>query len=356
MSVRIKDIAEKAGVSTGTVDRVIHKRGNVKKDVRERVEQVMSDLGYRRNFIASTLAYNRKLRIEALIYKDDPYWDQIKAGIERAQTATAHYGTRININYADQADPSVFAHMSRCILDTCPDAVLFAPLFMKEGVDLLQACHHSSIPAVLINSELDAGGALCYIGQNSYQSGQVAARLLNFGIHRKATALLLNLDADVQSAKHLRDKEQGFRDYFDQKQRAEIRVITKNVCFYNDKVRLKTFLQKLLTRYTDLAGIFVTNSRAHKMVECLAELNRDDLLVVGFDLIPDNVTYLRKQRIDFLINQNPILQGYLGIMNIVNHLLLRQEVATLQYLPLDIVVIENVEYYQQNMQALPIVV
>ena len=355
MTIRIKDIAEKAGVSTGTVDRVIHKRGNVKKDVRERVELVMSELGYKRNFIASTLAYNRTLRISALIFNSDPYWTQIKEGIEKAQDATSHYGVRISLHYADQRDPKVFGNLAKAILTSRPDAILFAPLFLGEGLKLLRACRRKSIPAVLINTDLDDPGALCYIGQNSYQSGQLAAKLLHFGIHGEATALLLNLDADSQNAKHLKDKEQGFRDYFVEKHSKDIQVVSRNFADYDDKGKLKKFLSETFALYPDLAGIFVTNSRTYKLIECLEELEHEDIKLVGFDLISENLTYLRKNRINFLINQNPVLQGYLGIMNIVNHLLLKQEISPLQYLPLDIVVIENCDYYEQSSYTLPIV-
>jgi LacI family transcriptional regulator len=47
--------------------------------------------------------------------------------------------------------------------------------------------------------------------------------------------------------------------------------------------------------------------------------------------------------IDFLINQNPVEQGYLGITCLFNHLLLKTTVEKVQYLPLDIVVTENVD-------------
>jgi LacI family transcriptional regulator len=73
MRIRIKDIADKAGVSVGTVDRVIHKRGNVSAKVKAKVERVMTELGYRRNIIASTLAYNRTLRIAVLIFNNSDY-------------------------------------------------------------------------------------------------------------------------------------------------------------------------------------------------------------------------------------------------------------------------------------------
>ena len=53
--VRIKDVAKKAGVSTGTMDRVIHNRGRVAPVVNKRVLEVMKELGFQHNLIASTL-------------------------------------------------------------------------------------------------------------------------------------------------------------------------------------------------------------------------------------------------------------------------------------------------------------
>ena len=357
MTVRIKDIAAKAGVSTGTVDRVIHKRGNVKPDVQARVEQVMSELGYQRNFIASTLAYNRTLHIATLIFNGkDSYWRQIKAGIDRAQEASSHYGVRITHYFGDQNDPQEFAKQANKILEARPDAVLFAPLFLQEGLNFLDACHTRNIPVVLINTELQAPGALCYIGQDSYQSGHLAARLLHFGIKNEATALLLNLDADSQNAQHLKDKERGFREYFAENHEQDIKIISRNFSKYDQDDSLLAFLSTLLQSNPNLAGIFITNSRAYRIVECLEKLKRSDLVIVGFDLIPENVAHLRNNKIDFLINQNPLLQGYLGIMNIVNYVLLKKEITQLQYLPLDVVVTENCAYYEQSNYALPLVI
>ncbi len=356
MTVRIKDIARKAGVSTGTVDRVLHNRGNVSRKVRERVERVMSELGYKRNLIASTLAYNRTIRIAVLIFDpEDPYWHQIKSGIERAQEATLHYGVQITTYFGDQRDPYAFQCAANKILDSRPDAVLFASLFLDEGLAFYQACFKRSIPVVLINTEIPAPKALCYIGQDSYQSGMVAARLIHFAIPNRTTALLVNLDADSPSAQHLMDKERGFRNYFDQHPDHHCQVVTLNFPHYHQPEALLAFLKDTFQEYPNLAGIFVTNSRAYKIVPCLKHLQQD-VVLVGFDLINENLDYLRSGEIDFLINQNPVLQGYLGIMNIINHLLRQQEIVPLQYLPLDIVVVENCEYYQKSSYALPVVV
>ena len=57
--IRIKDIAERAGVSVGTVDRVLHKRPNVSKSALEKVEKALKEMDYKPNMYASALAYNK---------------------------------------------------------------------------------------------------------------------------------------------------------------------------------------------------------------------------------------------------------------------------------------------------------
>ena len=54
--IRIKDIAEMAGVSVGTVDRVLHGRQNVSKLALEKVEKVLEEINYIPNHYASALA------------------------------------------------------------------------------------------------------------------------------------------------------------------------------------------------------------------------------------------------------------------------------------------------------------
>jgi len=42
----VKEIAELAGVSIGTVDRVLHSRGRVSRSTRERIETIIKDTGF----------------------------------------------------------------------------------------------------------------------------------------------------------------------------------------------------------------------------------------------------------------------------------------------------------------------
>ena len=57
---RIKDIAELSGVSTGTVDRILHERGKVSEDARKKVEKILKEIDYQPNLIARSLALKKK--------------------------------------------------------------------------------------------------------------------------------------------------------------------------------------------------------------------------------------------------------------------------------------------------------
>jgi hypothetical protein len=54
-NIRIKDIAQLAGVSVGTVDRVLHSRGRVSDDALKKVLAVLDQIDYKPNLIARTL-------------------------------------------------------------------------------------------------------------------------------------------------------------------------------------------------------------------------------------------------------------------------------------------------------------
>src|ERR1700755_1004380 len=96
-NARIKESAIRAGVSTGTVDRVIHNRGRVAPDVQKRVLEILKEMSYEPNLIARALGSKKEYRIAALIPNPitDPYWLGPKEGIEKAEAGVKQYGINI---------------------------------------------------------------------------------------------------------------------------------------------------------------------------------------------------------------------------------------------------------------------
>jgi len=88
--IRIKDIAERAGVSVGTVDRVLHNRPNVSPKALEKVNKALAEMDYKPNMYASALAYNKSYRFYILIpkHESEAYWQEVEEG---AQSACERY-------------------------------------------------------------------------------------------------------------------------------------------------------------------------------------------------------------------------------------------------------------------------
>jgi|YelNatPaOPRAMG01_1025707.scaffolds.fasta_scaffold07711_9 DNA-binding LacI/PurR family transcriptional regulator len=87
-TIKLRDIAEKAGVSIATASRVINGAGNVSEEIKKRVLKVTEELGYRPNAIARSLATRKTGNIGVLISKVinplplDPFYSVIFQSIE----------------------------------------------------------------------------------------------------------------------------------------------------------------------------------------------------------------------------------------------------------------------------------
>ena len=99
--IRIKDIAERAGVSVGTVDRVLHNRPNVSAPARQRVEQALKEMEYKPNAYASALAYNREYTFYFLmpIHASEAYWEEIEEGADKAVDAFRDFHVNVKMLY-----------------------------------------------------------------------------------------------------------------------------------------------------------------------------------------------------------------------------------------------------------------
>lgn len=82
----MEEIARTAGVSIGTVDRVVHNREGVSEKTRKRVLSVIDEIGYKPNIYASILSRKKTFCIVAIIpyFQTGEYWELVYRGITRA--------------------------------------------------------------------------------------------------------------------------------------------------------------------------------------------------------------------------------------------------------------------------------
>jgi LacI family transcriptional regulator len=112
------------------------------------------------------------------------------------------------------------------------------------------------------------------------------------------------------------------------------------------KKRLYKSLDNALQNYSNTEGIFVTNSRAFKVAQYLNDRKRQDILLIGYDLVEENLNFLENGTINFLIGQKPEEQGYKSVMAMFNTLIAGKNIERINYSPIDIIMKENIDYYR----------
>jgi LacI family transcriptional regulator len=344
--IRIKDIAEKANVSIGTVDRVIHNRSEVSKTTREKILTVIKELNYEPNLIARSLATKKKNTFAVLIpyfTEDNTYWRTPMEGIEKAGTEIRDYGVRLVKFLFDQYNVDSFKKESKKVLKILPDAVLLAPVFYKESLSFVKKCESANIPYLFIDSNIKNQNNISYIGQDSFQSGYLAARLLSYGLTGSLNFMIIHVARETENTNHLRQREEGFRFFFKNNSRFRNTQIKHIFIPGSEKDVTSRILKSCFHEKTD--GVFVT-SNAHKVAGIMAKNKLSDIRFTGYDLTPDNLKFLEQGVIDFLICQKPFEQGYQGVFSLFNHLVLKKQVNKNSYVPIDIITRENYRYYK----------
>lgn len=343
-NIRIKDIAKLAGVSAGTVDRVLHNRGRVSEDALKKITEVMEQIDYKPNLIARTLGSNKKYSIGVLIPDPslDPYWEQANEGIDLAIAEWSQYGVNISLFFFDLYDKDSFPETARRMLDAGLDGIVAAPIFYQEALPVFQLFKEKELPYVLFNTNLPEVKPMSFIGQNLYQSGRVGAELMNIGQKEPGTFAVLHIDEDIHDSVHLSEKEKGFRDFFTEKKKP-FRIID-----FSLNPKEETFRNQLKGLLTDpeLKGVFVSTSKGTSVAASLIkEFGKRDIRLIGYDLLEENLKFLREGIIDFLINQNPKRQVNLGISHLINHLMFKRSAPEKDLFPLEVITPENVDSY-----------
>jgi len=347
--VRLKDIAVKAALSIGTVDRVLHNRGRVSEESKKKVNEAIAALEYKPNMIARGLATSKSYHIAIIVqeYHNDSYWESLINGVNQAYDNIKAFGFSIDIIVFDPSKKGDLLRYKKTLANGNYSALLLAPTLRDDAHEVLNLCDKMNIPYVLINTNISrlSEGCLSFVGHDSYQSGGLAAKLFSLMTAKNDGLAILHMEKEVDHSMHMIQKQEGFKNFFNSGQHEPRNLIIDRVSFNKDKIDIHNSLKKLLTEHKSLKGIFVTTSRAHLLAEALRSLDRDDLLIVGYDLIAENLVALDNYERLILINQNPERQGYEGLFTLFDHLFRKRQIVLNQLLPMDVVTKENISNY-----------
>ncbi len=231
--------------------------------------------------------------------EDDPFWDRVRKGAEAAAAKDD-----IELTYVSDPDPAGQAKLVREAVRDGVDGIaltLAKPQAMKGPVDEARA---ADIPVVGLNSGLDewqSAGLPAFFGQDESVAGRAVGEKLNELKGRHALCVVhergnVGLEARCAGVKKTfgGTTENLYVDGTDK--RAVSGVLTA-------RLRQDTTIDQIVTNGADFALT---------AVDAVAEAD-SDARVATFDLSSELVEAVRGGKVQFAVDQQPYLQGYLAV-------------------------------------------
>ena len=348
--IRIKDIAEKAGVSVGTVDRVLHNRPNVSKKALERVNKALEEMEYKPNMYASALAYNRTYTFVMFVprHNSEAYWQEVEEGANKAEELRRDFQINLKYVHYKRFDNEDFERGARECMEYEPDGVVIVPAGMEPTRKLTEKLHHDGIPFVMLDSYMPDLHPLSFFGQDSFCSGYFAAKMLMLIASNEKQIMLMRQTHDgMVTTKQQANREVGFR-HFMLDHYPNIKIVELNLPLEGDKRSYRLALDNFFKQYPDIHHCITLNSKAHIIGEYFLANNLRDKQVMGYDMVPKNAECLRQGSISFIIAQHGYQQGYSCIETLFKAVVMKQQVEPINYMPIELLTKENCEFYRRT--------
>ena len=344
--ITILDIARRTGLSKGTVDRVLHHRGEVSRRSYDKVMAAIEELGYEPNVYASLLAKGQNHLIAILIPAHGPgtFWELAAAGIDKAAASVGTLGVQAQHFEYDQYDIESFRSACARVLEAGPSGVVIAPMFQDETEVFTARLRERDIPFVYIDSKPDTDGYLAYFGMPLYKSGYLCADQLTGGFAVPGVLIVrIRRDRQQQSDPTI-NRRAGFMDYM--LEHSPECALSNVFIDPNDPAGIEGTLDGWFREHSDIHHIVMFNSRIHLLVPWLDSHPDPHRRVVGFDNLKANMDALRAGTVSCLIAQHPDEQMRQAIETLSEYIL-RKKLPPKKdnYMHMDILTRYNVDYY-----------
>jgi simple sugar transport system substrate-binding protein len=236
----------------------------------------------------------------------DPFWAIVRSGVDQA---SRQVGATTTYTAPDTADPRRMRQLILQAIAAKPDGLVVSIPDVKAVGGAIRAAVRAGIPVVSINSgaaESARLGALAHIGQDDERSGFVAGQRMAAEGVREAVCVV-----HEQGNQGLLDRCRGFGAAI-RKSGGHSSVVTINL--QNRHAAEQRISAEAISRHVD--GMLTLGPAGAQPT--IAGLELDHLLgsvhLATFDLSPEVLSALKRRQMEFAVDQQPFLQGYLPIV------------------------------------------
>ena len=290
----IQMVAALAGVSRGTVDRVLNNRSYVRADVRERVLAAIAETGYvspREAHARQMAASLETLKLGVLLPSEEgQFRADVERGIDSVREELSAGRVRVLVRHCKTDIPQeALTLLDELEAEGCKGLALCS-LNDRSVQDRVTELTERGIPCVTFNSDLPESGRVCFVGQDIRRAGRVAAELMSKCVSRDAVVLATvgNLKFDGH-----RQRLGGFQERMAELGFAPEQIVVAET--FNDYGTTVSVVGEAIAAHPGLGGVYMANLNVSGCVEAIRRL----LLDGG---------------VDFTIPQDMVQQGALPLL------------------------------------------
>lgn len=309
MAGTIREIAEKAGVSRGTVDRALNHRGRVNPEVAERICRIAEEMGYKSNRKKKRIQNSGQgIRIGIITQlAKSSFIEPIHKGIAQARKELEDFGAEIFLKEIDSVDENAQLKAIDDLIAKNVNGLAIMPVQsarIRERIN--QLIEEKQIPVVTFNSDIVGTNRTCFVGLDNERSGMTAAGLMGM-LTRGIGKVLVITGFFTNSVNNLR--VDGFVKEIKQSYpKLELLGVQSS---FDETKEVEKIIENTIEIAPDLAGIFVVSGGQSGVCMALEKMNLVQRpYVIVYDATPKNVKALKEGKYDFLIDQEGYEQGY----------------------------------------------
>lgn len=307
MRVTLKTIAERAGVHISTVDKVIHNRGGVSKEVEANIRTIIEELGYKTNPAGRALQRSgKKYRIAVLLLDVDaqPY---IAEGIRR-ELASVNFDVDVTFHTSAFLDVKNQLGLLEKSEEDKVDGIILTPNHSRRIEAAVQRIIRKNIPVVTVDSDL-AGDRLCHVGNDAVKGARIAGRMMGLFLRGegKAAVITNSINTEIyhdQVYTRTEEFKKFIRDTY-----PEIEIV-RYVEGFEDREITYRETARLLQEEPDIKGIFIACGGVDAVGRAIREAGKaEETSVISFEEYPDILDLIRSRVVDCTIGGNLVEQG-----------------------------------------------
>lgn len=171
---------KQVGVSRGTVDRALHDRPGVNKEVALRIKRVAEDLGYKPNLAGKLLSdkqYGKRLIGIIVVTENNPFYDVV-SGVKAAAEEFQEFGVSGEIRIITKYNVEEQLRVIDELVSIGASGIVMKPILSPLIDEKISELKQKGIRVVTINSDVQSSDGLAYVGCRQKKSGMVMAELL----------------------------------------------------------------------------------------------------------------------------------------------------------------------------------